>query len=123
MINSCFRSAIDPSDQPKNGDIFQRVEIYKTSSSGIYVKLNSNARGFCSGNHLRDGNNILKHISRDYPVGKMVTCRVVKYNHMDQLFIVSLQKSDLEEQVSIRNLCVLLFRIIVSVGHPFWKIL
>lgn len=92
------RSAIDPSDQPKNGDIFQRVAIYKTSSSGIYVKLNSNARGFCSGNHLRDGNNVLKHISRDYPVGKTVTCRIVKYNHMDQLFIVSLQKSDLEEQ-------------------------
>ncbi|KAK8381706.1 hypothetical protein O3P69_015033 [Scylla paramamosain] len=92
------RSAIDPLEELKTGDIIREIEIYKTSSSGIYVKLSSNIRGFCSGNHLSDNSKILKHISRDYPVGKKVTCRLMKYNHMDQLFIVSLQKSVLEQQ-------------------------
>ncbi|MPC55744.1 Protein RRP5 [Portunus trituberculatus] len=98
MINLCFRSATDPEEEPKTGDILREKEIYRTSSSGIYVKLSSNSRGFCSGNHLSDKSKVLHHIIRDYPVGKKITCRLMKYNYMDQLFIVSLQKSVLEQQ-------------------------
>ncbi|XP_045137671.1 protein RRP5 homolog [Portunus trituberculatus] len=92
------RSATDPEEEPKTGDILREKEIYRTSSSGIYVKLSSNSRGFCSGNHLSDKSKVLHHIIRDYPVGKKITCRLMKYNYMDQLFIVSLQKSVLEQQ-------------------------
>ena len=123
MINLCSRSTTDPVDEVKTGDILREKEIYKTSSSGIYVKLSSTTRGFCSANHLTDKNKVLNHISRDFPVGKKVTCRVMKYNHMDQLFIVSLQKFILEQQVSIRNLCIqliLLFHNIASVMCFLW---
>lgn len=82
------------------GDIIQEAEIYKSSASGIYMRLGNKARGFCSANHLSDNTKVLKHISRDFRVGKKTPCRLLKYNHMDQLFIVTLQKSVLEQQVS-----------------------
>lgn len=82
------------------GDIVHEAEIYKSSVAGIYLRLNAKARGFCSANHLSDNTQVLKHISRDFRVGKKVPCRLLKYNHMDQIFIVTLQKSVLEQQVS-----------------------
>ncbi|KAG0718910.1 Protein RRP5 [Chionoecetes opilio] len=92
------RSVSDPLQGLECGNIVREAEIYKTSASGIYVRLNAKTRGFCSGNHLSDKNKVLKHITRDFPVGKKHTCRLIKYNFLDQLFIVSLQKSVLEQQ-------------------------
>ncbi|XP_050706067.1 protein RRP5 homolog [Eriocheir sinensis] len=67
-------------------------------ASGIFLSLGGKARGFCSANHISDNTKVLMHINRDFRVGKKVPCRLLKYNHMDQLFIVTLQKSVFERQ-------------------------
>lgn len=90
--------AKDPKDGHEIGDIVREAEIYKSSPSGIFLSLGGKARGFCSANHISDNTKVLMHINRDFRVGKKVPCRLLKYNHMDQLFIVTLQKSVLEQQ-------------------------
>lgn len=81
------------------GDTVEDAEIYQSSHSGVYVKIGKNCRGFCSGNRLSDNDKASKHVARDFPVGTKQICRVIQYDYMDQLFIVSFQKSVMEQQV------------------------
>lgn len=99
MCFCVYSPAKDPKEGLEIGDIVKEAEIYKSSAGGIFLSLGAKARGFCSANHLSDNTKVLKHINRDFRVGKKLPCRLLKYNHMDQLFIVTLQKSVLEQQV------------------------
>ncbi|KAG7169026.1 RRP5-like [Homarus americanus] len=83
----------------KVGDRIENAEIYESKFSGVYLKLRDNCRAFCSGNRLTDKIKTPKHFKRDFPVGSKHMCRIIKYDYMDQLFIVSIQKSVLEQQL------------------------
>nr|XP_045592491.1 protein RRP5 homolog [Procambarus clarkii] len=88
----------DPLHGIKIGDTIKNAEIYESNRSGIYVKIGEQCRGFCSGNRLTDKEKPPEHVARDFPVESRQICRVIQYDYMDQLFIVSLRKSVLEQQ-------------------------
>lgn len=89
----------DPLHGFKIGDRIEDAEIYEAKHSGVYFKIGENCRGFCSSNRLTNRDQPPKHITRDFPVGSKRMCRLLKFNYMDQLFIVALRKSVLEQQI------------------------
>lgn len=84
----------------KIGDRVNQAVIYESGQSGVYLKLGKDCRGFCHSTYLTEGNQPLEQVSHKYPVGSKRDCRVLKYNYMDQLFNVALQKKITEQQVN-----------------------
>lgn len=109
-----FLPSRNESELPSNvkvGDLVKDAIIYESSQSGIYLKVGKGCRGFCQNIYLSTSNQPLKQVKNKYPVGSTRDCRVLKYCYMDQLFNVSLQRNDTEQQVKT----ALLYYIVIYV--------
>lgn len=87
----------------KEGDIVEDAVVYESRSVGISLKLNDKYRGYCSWNRLMDGDKPPKNMKKVFPIGRQLVCRILKYSSMDQMYIVSLEKSVIEQQLLSYN--------------------
>ncbi|KAK3873019.1 hypothetical protein Pcinc_021945 [Petrolisthes cinctipes] len=83
----------------KIGDTVKDALIYKSQQSGIFLKLGENCRCYCASKFLTNKNKSPSNVRRDYPVGSKRDCRLVKYSYMDQMFIGSLQRSAVDQEI------------------------
>ncbi|KAK4313675.1 hypothetical protein Pmani_014964 [Petrolisthes manimaculis] len=83
----------------KIGDTVKDALIYKSQQSGIFLKLGENCRGFCASKFLTNKKKTPSNVRGDYPVGTKRDCHLVKYLYMDQMFIGSLHRSAVEQEI------------------------
>ncbi|CAL4105349.1 unnamed protein product, partial [Meganyctiphanes norvegica] len=88
----------DPLHGYEIGQKIDDAEVYFASRAGVCFKLGEKCRGFCSGNNLTDKKSAPKTVKSDFPLGSMHKCRIIQYDYMEKFFIVSLQKSVLDQQ-------------------------
>ncbi|XP_068236027.1 protein RRP5 homolog [Palaemon carinicauda] len=80
-------------------------QVIEVQKRGVFFKIGS-YRAFCWRKHLSDKDSSLEQDDLNFPPGSEHELRITAYHYMDELYVVSLQKSILEEQVSF---CVVLF--------------
>lgn len=83
-----------PSDSSiELGQTVTNAQVIYANWRGICVKLNkSGLRGFVSINHVADFGEMSEDMRAKYQPGTKLTCRVLKYDAMDHVFICTMQK-------------------------------
>ncbi|KAK9872990.1 hypothetical protein WA026_020337 [Henosepilachna vigintioctopunctata] len=76
--------------------------IMGSNSSGLYIRLNQNERGWISNrrllNSLGKKSQKMSLIKEKYPNGSKHKCIILSYNHMDRVYICGVEKELLQEK-------------------------
>ncbi|KAK7086951.1 hypothetical protein SK128_004865 [Halocaridina rubra] len=86
----------------KIGDIMQGT-VMDSEPGGVNFKIGKGCKGYCPSRRLKDSANDKLNIRADFPTGSQHELRILSYNRFEQTFIVSLQKSVLEEETLDMN--------------------
>ena len=78
------------------GQIFEDSQVLRSEVRGLFLKLTDGKTGFCPLKNISD--EFLSKPGKEYRSGTNHSCRVVYYNSMDEMTVVSLRKSVIEEK-------------------------
>lgn len=92
--------------EKSNGDLLhglnigdkKKGQVTEIQRKGIFFKI-GNCCAFCLRKNLNDKDTSIEQDTLDFPIGSEHELRITSYHYMDKVFVVSLQKSMLEEQI------------------------
>jgi rRNA biogenesis protein RRP5 len=81
------------------GTAVRNAEVIRSDPQGIIVKLNDTETGFVSPRQVSETGENPKELNKKHPVGSTVSCRIIQFDFCEQMFVCSMQKSQLSQRV------------------------
>ena len=109
-VNAVYLSLKPKCSEPfanyKVGDLVEGCEIIRSVKSGVMVRFpvksetaGQESYGFVSLRNLSEGKDVVADVKGQYPLGAKKSVRIFQYDHMDGIFICSMQKTMLKQSV------------------------
>ncbi len=88
----------DPFLTIKVGSTVKKAEVLRVDEQGLIIQLNDTERGFVSPRQVSEEGLKAKELKSKFSVGSHVSCRIIHFDYCEQIFICSMQKSQLMQK-------------------------
>ena len=103
LVNAVYLSLkpalVDPEKAARNaetllalGAIIDKAVVLESTTAGLFVQLNKDAKGFIPLRHLSDKLDVMEDIQSLHPVKSRKRCRILQHSPLDDVYICTMKK-------------------------------
>uniref|UniRef100_A0A2P2HYP3 Protein RRP5 homolog n=1 Tax=Hirondellea gigas TaxID=1518452 RepID=A0A2P2HYP3_9CRUS len=98
------------------GSIIEKASVLDSNNLGLSVRLSNKCRGFCFIGKV-PGVNKPQQLVKKHPTGQQLPCKLLAFNDMDQLFLISVKSEDVKERNVLAELQIGMVLAVTIVQH------